>query len=204
MRFCISCSALYLYLWSSGARETAITGHCIWSHDAHVIMKDISHLKLITMSLLQTCSYVTEQMQTNVTIDINKFMESFSINQDEGPIHPPFWNMLEDDQVRISSLVPSVTASQSSSLSMLSKPFNMEDYRRCQQAEAICWIDLQEKRASIIARLQPVTPEEYQIRRNAVNCKSGPLRRRDKRQPGRQYIQHGMHDKGFTVYASSR
>lgn len=54
----------------------------------------------------------------------------------------------------------------------------MDDYRRCRQAEAIRWINLQEKRASIMARLQPITPAEYQRRRDDVKSKSGPLRRK--------------------------
>ena len=40
-------------------------------------MQDISSLKLIAMGLLQACSYITKQMQTPVTIDVNKFLESF-------------------------------------------------------------------------------------------------------------------------------
>jgi len=36
----------------SGARESEVTGHCIWSHDAHVVMEQISHLNLMSMSLL--------------------------------------------------------------------------------------------------------------------------------------------------------
>lgn len=157
----------------SGLRETPITGHSVWSHDAHVIMQDVSHLKLITMSLLQTCSYVTEQMQTPVRIDVNKFLESFSIQTDEGDVHPPSWIAGGDDSVSFyPSINPSLTPSPSSS------PFTMDDYSQCRRAEAIRWIDLQEKRASIIARVRPVTREEYQERRDAVNSESGPLRRK--------------------------
>jgi len=162
----------------SGARETSITGHSVWSHDAHVVMQDVSHLNLIVMSLLQTCSYVTEQMQTAVTIDVNKFMGSFSIEANGRDIHPPHWIRGEDNSVTISPATVVVPNSQSSSLTASPKPFTMDDYSRCRQAEAIRWIDLQEKRASIIARLQPITAEEYQARRDAVNSDSGPLRRK--------------------------
>jgi len=149
-------------------------------------MKDVSHLKLIAMSLLQTCGYVTEQMKTDVTIDVNKFMESFSIKKDNGLIHPPSWTLHEGDLVTISTSIPSpvLPVSQTDSPGASSKPFNMDDYRRCRQAEAIRWINLQEKRASIIARLQPVTPEAYKARRDAVNSESGPLRRKDKKPTG--------------------
>lgn len=133
-------------------------------------MQDISHFKLIVMSLLQTCSYVTEQMQTPVTIDVNKFLESFSIKGDGGDIHPPSWIAGEDNSVTFSP----ATAVQTSSA------FTMDDYIRCRQVEAIRWIDLQEKRASIIPRIQPVTAEEYQRHRDAVNSESGPFRRKGK------------------------
>lgn len=163
----------------SGPRDTAITGHSVWSHDGHVVMKNISHLRLIAMGLLQTCGYVTEQMQTRVTIDVNKFMESFSIKADGEDIHPPSWISGEDKSVTVSPATALIPDSQSSSLAASPKPFfTMEDYSQCRQAEAIRWINLQEKRASIIARLQPVGQEEYQERRDAVNSVSGPLRRK--------------------------
>ena len=162
----------------SGPREAAITGHGVWSHDGHVIMEDISHMKLIAMSLLQTCGYVTEQMQTRVTIDVNKFMESFSIKVDGGDIHPPSWISAEEQSVTISPTTAPIPNPQSGSQTASPKPFTMEDYSQCRQAETIRWINLQEKRASIIARLQPVRPEEYQDRRKAVNSDSGPLRRK--------------------------
>jgi len=166
----------------SGARETVVMGHRIWSHDAHVVMKDISHLNLIAMGLLQTCRYITEQMQTEVTIDVNKFMESFSIKTDGGIVHPSFWTRNEDNQIVVS---PSQPINRQSDPNMaLPKPFNMNDYCRCQQAEAIRWINLQEKRASIIARLQPITPEDYKARRDAVYAESGPIRRKDKKPAG--------------------
>jgi hypothetical protein len=161
----------------SGQHQNTITGHGVWSHDAHVVMQDVSHIKLITMSLLQTCSYITNQMHTPVTIDVNKFMESFSIKADGRNVHPPSWNAGEDDSVTFYPTADVISHSQSSSLSPL-KPFTMEDYSRCRRVEAIRWINLQEKRASIIPRLKPVTPEEYQERRDAVNSNSGPLRRK--------------------------
>lgn len=72
----------------SGPHETTITGHGVWSHEAQVVIEDVSHLKLITMGLLQTCSYVAEQMPTPVTINVNNFMESFSIKAEGGEICP--------------------------------------------------------------------------------------------------------------------
>ena len=153
-----------------------LTGHSVWSHDAHVIMQEVSHLKLMAMSLLQTCSYVTKQMNTKVTIDVNKFMESFSINTNGRDIHPPFWMAGDDDSLTFSN-GPNL---RSNSFTASQKPFTMEDYGKHRQGEAIRWINLQEKRASIIARLQPVTPEEYQAHRDAVISGSGPLRRKGK------------------------
>ena len=137
-------------------------------------MQDVSHLKLITTSLLQMCSYVTNQMQSTVQIDVNKFMESFSIESNGEVVHPPTWIALagEDNSVTLS---PSTTTSNPTTSP---KPFTMDDYIQCRQAEAIHWIDLQEKRASIIARLQPVSSEEYQARRVAIKSESGPLRRK--------------------------
>jgi hypothetical protein len=155
-----------------------MTGHSVWSHDAHVVMKDISHLKLIAMGLLQTCGYVTEQMQTPVTIDVNKFLESFSIKVDGESIHPPAWIAGENNSISFSPNFPIPPSSQSSSLTPTPNPFTMEHYIQCRKAEAIRWINLQEKRASIMARLQPVPPEEYQERRESVNSNSGPLRRK--------------------------
>jgi hypothetical protein len=155
-------------------------------------MKDISHLKLITMGLLQTCGYIMEQMQTPVTIDVNKFMESFSIKANGGDVHPPFWVSGEDNSVTLSPSTAFIPNSQSSLLSPSPNSFTMKDYCQCRQAEAINWINLQEKRASIIARLHPVTPEEYEKRRKLVKTDSGPLRRK-----GRISIYHG---KGYVIY----
>ena len=67
-------------------------------------------------TITQTCSYITEQMQTPVSIDINKFMESFSIKaEDGGDIRPPSWIEGEGDSITFStnpnppsgSLIPS-------------------------------------------------------------------------------------------------
>ena len=63
----------------------------------------------------------------------------------------------------------------------------MDDYRQCRQAEALRWIDLQEKRASIIARLHPISAEEYQELRNSILSKPGPLLRKQKRKTGLKY-----------------
>jgi hypothetical protein len=137
-------------------------------------MQDVSQLKLITMGLLQTCSYITEQMQTPVTIDVNKFMESFSIKAaDGGDICPPSWTVGNGNLVTFSPGSGVIHNSQSSSSMSSPNPFTMDDYRLCRQSEAIRWINLQEKRASIIPRLQPVTPQEYQARRKAVNAATG-------------------------------
>jgi hypothetical protein len=143
-----------------------------------VVMKDISHLNLITMSLLQTCGYITEQMQTPVTIDINKFMESFSIKANGEDIHPTPWIPGEDNSVTFASPTVLIPNSQSSSSAPSPKPLTMKDYQEICQAEAIRWINLQEKQASIIAHLHPVTPVEYQEHRNLVKSDSGPLHRK--------------------------
>jgi hypothetical protein len=172
----------------SGPRDTAITGHSVWSHDGHVVMKDVSHLKLIAMGLLQTCGYVTEQMQATVSIDVNKFMESFSIKADGVDFHPPSWIAGEDNSVTISPTTAFTPDLQSSSL-IAPKPFTMEDYRKSRQAEAIRWISLQEKRASIIPRDHPVRPEQYQERRDAVKSDSGPLPRK-----GTNFSFHGKYN----------
>jgi hypothetical protein len=144
-------------------------------------MQDVSHLKLMAMSLLQTCHYVTEQMQTPVRINVNKFLESFSIQTEEGDFHPPSWIAGKDNSVSFSPAI--IPNSETSSLTPPSPPpspsqFTMDEYTRSRQAEAISWINLQEKRASIIARLQPATPEDYQAHRDAITSQSGPLRRK--------------------------
>lgn len=154
-------------------------------------MEQTSHLQLITMCLLQTCSYVSDQMPSDVTIDVNKFLEAFSIEVDGQHIRPPSWIQSEGDSVTI---VPSspilLAASPSEPDASSSGIFNMDNYRRCRQAEAIRWIDLEEKRASIIPRLQPTSAEEYQKRREAVTFETGPLRRKQKKQMGMKSISY--------------
>ena len=54
-----------------------MTGHGIWSYDAHVVMEDISSLKLMSMALLQTSGYITQQMEADIVIDVNKFLGAF-------------------------------------------------------------------------------------------------------------------------------
>jgi len=142
-------------------------------------MKKYSHLKLITMSLLQTCGYVSEQMHTNVTIDVNKFLEAFSIDVPGGQLCPPSWTLHERDSVMITQPSPIPPTLQTGETPT---SFTMEDYRRCRQAEALHWIDLQEKRSSIIARLQPTTSEEYAQLRNAVKAETAPFCRKGKKQ----------------------
>jgi hypothetical protein len=146
-------------------------------------MQQISHLKLMSMGCLQACGFFSEQMPQNVAIDINMFLGAFSIEVDGQRIRPPSWEQSENNSVVI--LPSASTSSTPPSDSSASPPvFNMDDYRRYRQAEAICWIDLQEKRASIIARLQPTSTEEYQRLRDAVTSETGPLRRKNKKQTG--------------------
>ena len=108
------------------------------------VMEEKSHLNLITMALLQTCGYVIDQMQTEAAVDINKFLEAFSIEGDGGRIQPPSWTKKEDNSVEIKPKAFASSTAQND-LSAIPSPFNMEDYHQCRQAEAICWIDLQEK-----------------------------------------------------------
>ncbi len=172
----------------SGAHETDFTGHCVWSHDAHTVMEKVSHLKLITMSLLQTCSYVSEQMHMEVTIDVNKFLEAFSIKAEGGRIHPPSWTQHKTNSPTISQSPPIPLAPQTSQTTASLDFFSMDDYRQCRRAEALRWIDLQEKRSSVIARFQPTTHEEYERLRNAVKADSGPFRRKGKKQAGKNNL----------------
>jgi hypothetical protein len=149
-------------------------------------MEKISHLKLMTMGFLQACSFFSEQMPHNVSIDVNKFLGAFSIEVDGQHLHPPSWARSENDSVTI---IPSSSTSSNPPFEPSSSPpgFNMNDYRRYRQAEALHWIDLQEKRASIIARLRPKSAEEYQKLRDAIISETRPLRRKAakaKRQTG--------------------
>ena len=146
-------------------------------------MEESSHLNLMTMALLQTCGYVIDQMQSEVNIDINQFLQAFSIKANNGYIRPPSWTKNETGSVVITPSLASPLPSQNEALST----FNMDDYRQCRQAEALRWINLQEKRASIIARLQPVSADEYQERRKTVLLKLGPLVRK-KKKTGLKYM----------------
>ena len=147
-------------------------------------MEDRSHLNLMTMALLQTCGYVIDQMPTEVTFDINKFLNAFSIEGDDGCVRPPTWTKSEGNNMVIGPSAPPLHAASQDSSSEILVPFNMDDYCQCRQAEAIWWIDLQEKRASVIARLQPISAEEYQNLRDAVLFDSGPLHRKQKKKSG--------------------
>ena len=146
----------------------------------------------MSMALLQTCGYVIDQMQTEVTVDINKFLEAFSIEGDGGCVRPPSWTKSEGDSVVITPYTLTSPMSLQNDSSAVPSPFNMDDYRRCRQAEALRWINLQEKRASIIARLLPVSAEDYQKLRDAVLSESGPLCRKKKRKTGLKYA-FGIH-----------
>lgn len=157
-----------------------MTGHSVWSHDAHVVMEDISSLKLMSMGLLQTSRYITQQMRADVVIDVNKFLGAFSIRTDEGNLRPPSWTRCEDDED--SAIILPVPLSPLSNTP--TDTFNMADYSKCRQAEAIRWINLQEKRASIIPRMQPVSAAAYQELRDAV-FESEPQQRKDKNKAGK-------------------
>jgi hypothetical protein len=146
-------------------------------------MQQTSHLKLMSMGCLQACSFFLEQMPHKVAIDINMFLGAFSIEVDGQRVHPPSWKKSENNSVVIlpSSSMSSPLPSESSTSPPI---FNMDDYRSYRQAEAIRWIDLQEKRASIIARLQPTSTEDYGKMRDAVTSETGSLRRKPKKQTG--------------------
>ena len=148
-------------------------------------MEESSHLNLMSMALLQTCGYVIDQMQTKVNSDINIFLEAFSIEEDGRCNRPPSWTKRQDNSVAIAPYTHPLPQNNPSSVP--SSSFNMDDYRQCWQAEALRWIDLQEKRASIIARLHPISAEEYQELRNSILSKPGPLLRKQKRKTGLKY-----------------
>lgn len=133
-------------------------------------MEPQSHLNLMAMALLQTCSYVTEQMQSDVSIDVNKFLQSFSIQVEGSRIRPPSFNQNDN------SITPDIGSSSSLPF------FDMEHYRALRKEEAIRWINLQESRSSIIARLRPTTEEEYNRLRIAVTSENTPLHRSHKKQ----------------------
>ena len=149
-------------------------------------MERVSHLKLMSMGLLQTCSYVTEQMQSNVKIDINKFLQAFSIEVDGHHVHPPSWTEREQDSVTSSSNQSHAQIQQMTSTSTPPSTnfLNIDNYCVSRQAEAIRWINLQERRSSIISRVQPTTAEQYQHLRDNVTLDSGPFRRTAKATKG--------------------
>lgn len=147
-------------------------------------MEESSHLNLMTMALLQTCGYVMDQMQTEVTIDVNKFLGAFSIEGGDRHIQPPSWTKREGNSVVITPYSLASPMSTQNNSSAISPPFDMNDYRQCRQAEALRWIDLQEKRSSVISRLQPVSAEDYQKMRNTILSKLGPLLRKPKKKIG--------------------
>lgn len=173
----------------SGTRALDVTGHCVWSHDAGAIMEKVSHLKLMSMGFLQACGFFAEQMPYDVAIDVNKFLGAFSIIVDGQHVCPPSWMQSQNDSVIIVPSIP--TSSTPTSDSSTTPPvFNMDSYRKYRQAEALQWIDLQEKRSSIIARLQPTSTEEYQKLREAVMTETVPLRRKPKKQTGMKICSH--------------
>ena len=96
-------------------------------------MEDISSLKLMSMGLLQTSGYIIKQMQTEVVIDVNKFLGAFSIRTDEGHLRPPSWIPCEDDEESVNI----ITVPPPPSLNTSIGTFDMTDYSRCRQAEAI-------------------------------------------------------------------
>ena len=100
-------------------------------------MEESSHLNLMTMALLQTCGYIIDQMQTEVTININKYLDAFSIKGGDRCIQPPSWTKREGNSVVITPYAqPLPMQSQNDSPAIL-PPFDMNDYRQCRQAEAL-------------------------------------------------------------------
>jgi hypothetical protein len=137
-------------------------------------MEPKSHLNLIAMALLQTCSYVTDQMQSQVSIDVNKFLSSFSLQAEGSQVHPPLWT-------ENNSLTPNETSTSSTPF------FDMDDYRSLCQQEAVHWINLQQRRSSIIPRLRPTTEDRYDQLRKAVTSEKDPLYRLIKKQGNNIY-----------------
>ena len=111
----------------------SVTNHGAWAIDSHVVMEDISVLKLVSMGLLQTSGYVTKQMQAEVKIDVNIFLSTFSIKTDDGLFHLPSWIPCKDEDDSV-DILPNPPSSSS-----ISTPdaFDMSDYSKCCQAEAI-------------------------------------------------------------------
>lgn len=144
-------------------------------------MQENSHLNLISMGCLQACGYFVEQMPCEVTIDVNMFLKAFSIKVDNQRIHPPSWVQNEDNSVTIEPSATTSSTPPSEPSTSFPTVFDMDDYRSSRQGEALRWINLQEKRASIIARIQPTSAEEYQKRREIVMSKTEPLHRKQKK-----------------------
>jgi hypothetical protein len=143
-------------------------------------MEQTSHLNLMSMGFLQACAFFAEQMPCQVDIDINMFLKAFSIKVDDQRIHPPSWVQNDDKSVMI---VPSATTSSTPSTPSVepSAVFDMDVYRAARQAEALRWINLQEKRASIMARIHPTSAEEYQKLRDIVMSEAGTIYRKQKK-----------------------
>jgi len=118
-----------------------VTNHGVWAIDGHVVMEDILALKLVSMGLLQTSGYVTKQMHAEVTIDVNKFLGAFSIKMEDGLLHLSSWIPCEDEDDSV-DILPNLPSPSSTSTT---DAFDMSDYSKCRQAEAIRWIDLREK-----------------------------------------------------------
>jgi hypothetical protein len=135
----------------------------------------------MSMGCLQACGFFAEQMPSKVTIDINMFLKAFSIKVDNQLVHPPSWVQNNDKSVIIMPSSP--TSSTPPSEPSLPSPtvFDMDHYRTCRQAEALCWINLQEKRASIISSIQPTLAEDYQKWRDTIMSESEPFQRKLKK-----------------------
>lgn len=105
-------------------------------------------------------------------------------------IHPSSWTLSEQDSASFGphSQIRQASTSNLSSQAMSTNILNMDNYRTSRQAEAIRWIDLQERRSSIISRLQPTTAEEYQHLRDAVTSENAPIRRTVKKKTGMKHI----------------
>ena len=101
--------------------------------DAHIVMEEISALNLVSMSLLQTSSYVTKQMHSKVKIDVNVFLSAFSIEMEDGLVHPPSWIPCEDKD-DFMEIFPNPPSSLST---LTTDAFDKLDYSKCCQAEAI-------------------------------------------------------------------
>jgi len=127
---------LHTFQYSS-ARDSTMTTHSCWAHDGLTAMEKMSHLNLMSMGLLQFSSYLSEQMPMEVAIDINKFLGVFSTIVDGQHINLPSWHQSENSSVTIqpSALIASTSSAKSST--PFQADFNMDDYHRCRQSEAL-------------------------------------------------------------------